>query len=608
MPGIVGIIANRSDEDHSRMLNTMIEPVRREPFHTTGTCFEKRLGTALGWVSDKSSHAGAMPVWNERNDVFLVFVGENFAKPAIKAGLAIRGHEPTADDATQLLHLYEEQGIKFLNRINGWFSGVLVDLRQSRVILFNDRYGLRRIYYHESDDTFYFSSEAKSLLKILPRLRSLDPRGLGELISLGCVLQNRSLFSGISLLPGASAWSFSPGQPARKEPYFQRSAWENQAPLDQNGFYDHLKETFTGILPEYLRNGRLVGMSLTGGVDGRMIMAWAASEPGTLPCYTFGGTYRECADVRLAKKVARLCGQHHQVIPVNGEFLKDFPALARRSVYASDGAMDVTGSAELYVNRIARQIAPIRLTGNYGSEILRGNVAFGPDELSDDLFEPALERQVEAAGETYAEERRCHPLSFIAFKQVPWHHYSRFSLEQSELMPRSPFLDNKLVALMYRAPRASVLSKEPSFRLIAEGNPALSRIPTDRGLRVPPIPVVTRARNFYQEFTARAEYAYDYGMPQWLARLDRIASPLRLERFLLGRHKFCHFRLWYRKPLAGYVREVLLDEGARVRQYVRPGVLQRVVSHHTAGRANYTCEIHRLLALELIHRELLELQ
>ena len=293
------------------MLNAMIEPLRRESFHTTGAYFEKRLGTALGWVSDKASHAGTMPVWNERNDVCLVFVGENFAKPASKAGPAIAGHKPNANDAAQLLRLYEEKGIKFLDRINGWFSGVLVDLRQSKVILFNDRYGLRRIYYHESDDTFYFASEAKSLLKILPGLRSLDSRGLGELISLGCVLQNRSLFSGISLLPGASAWSFSPGQPTKKVPYFQRSAWENQAPLDPDGFYDHLKETFTGILPEYLRNGQPVGMSLTGGVDGRMIMAWAASQPGTLPCYTFGGTYRECADVRLARKVANLCGQRH---------------------------------------------------------------------------------------------------------------------------------------------------------------------------------------------------------------------------------------------------------------------------------------------------------
>lgn len=597
MPGIVGIIARRTDEDHSRTLNAMIEPLLREPFHVAGTCLQKQMGTALGWVSDAASHADGMPVWNETNDVCLVFVGENFAKSPGKVDLE-----------TRLLHLYEREGLEFLQRINGWFSGVLVDLRQRKVVLFNDRYGLRRVYYHQSDDAFYFSSEAKSLLKIFPRLRRLDPQGLGELISLGCVLQNRSLFSGIALLPGASAWSFSPGRPASKDSYFRSSAWENQPPLDPDTFYDHLKQTFTGILPAYLRGDQPVGMSLTGGVDGRMIMAWAASQPGTLPCYTFGGSYRECADVRLARQVAGLCGQQHQVIPVNGEFVKNFPALARRSIYASDGAMDVTGSAELYVNHIARRIAPIRLTGNYGSEIIRGNVAFGPHKPSDNLFEPELERHVEAANQTYAEERRCHPVSFIAFKQVPWHHYSRFSLEQSELIPRSPFLDNELVALMYRAPRQSLLSKEPSFRLIAEGNAALSRIPTDRGLAFPPIPVVTRAHNLYHEFTARAEYAYDYGMPQWLAKLDRIAAPLRLERFFLGRHKFCHFRLWYRKPLAGYVRDVLLDEGARVRQYARPGALQRIVSDHTRGRANYTSEIHRLLALELIHHELLERQ
>src|SRR5206468_5989917 len=48
------------------------------------------------------------------------------------------------------------------------------------------------------------------------------------------------------------------------------------------------------------------------------------------------------------------------------------------------------------------------------------------------------------------------------------------------------------------------------------------------------------------EFLRKAEYAYDYGMPQWMARIDHLLLPLRLERLFLGRHKFSHFRVWYR--------------------------------------------------------------
>ena len=367
-----------------------------------------------------------------------------------------------------------------------------------------------------------------------------------------------------------------------------------------------LKATFKRILPRYFCGAQPVAMSLTGGLDGRLIMAWAGNPAKSVPCYTFGGSYRECADVQVAKRVALACRQRHHIIRVDSAFLGDFPRFARNAIHISDGAMDITGSVELYVNRIAREIAPVRLTGNYGSEILRGNVAFRPGRLKDGFFDPAFEEYVRAAATTYANEARCHPLTFIAFKQVPWHHYSRLSIEQSQLTIRSPYLDNDLVSLMYQAPPAVINSTEPSFRLIAEANPALSRIPTDRGLRFPPVPMATRLQNFSQQFTTRAEYAYDYGMPHWLAGIDRLLSPLRLERLFLGRHKFCHFRVWYRDHLAQYLKEVLLDPRTRSRPYLRGHRLEAMVKSHIAGRANFTSELHCMLALELIQRELIE--
>ena len=53
------------------------------------------------------------------------------------------------DNASYLVHLYEELGAGFLERVNGWFSGILVDLREKKVVIFNDRYGISRIYFHQ---------------------------------------------------------------------------------------------------------------------------------------------------------------------------------------------------------------------------------------------------------------------------------------------------------------------------------------------------------------------------------------------------------------------------------------------------------------------------
>ena len=53
---------------------------------------------------------------------------------------------------------------------------------------------------------------------------------------------------------------------------------------------------------------------------------------------------------------------------------------------------------------------------------------------------------------------------------------------------------------------------------------------------------MNRLKRHYHEFMAKAEYAYDYGMPQWLVRADRRLSALHLEKLFLIT-KFCHFRI-----------------------------------------------------------------
>jgi asparagine synthase (glutamine-hydrolysing) len=332
----------------------------------------------------------------------------------------------------------------------------------------------------------------------------------------------------------------------------------------------------------------------------------SSAAASALPCYTFGGPYRDCSDVTLARQVARLCGKTHQVISIDQRFLQEFASMAERAVYISDGEMDVSGSVELYANRFARQIAPIRLTGNYGSEVLRHNVAFKARPLSPSFFDPSFVVLGPQAAIAYAEEADMRRLSLIAHKQVPWHHHARLSVEQSQVTMRSPYLDNALVALAYQAPLGAETSTMPALRFVHDTAPSLARIPTDRGLKYEPAPLVTRLQHLFQEFTFRAEYAYDYGMPQWLARVDHAARQLRLERAFLGRHKFYHFRVWYRDALGPYLRDLLLDPRAASRPHVQAGALARLVNQHLAGTHNHTSELHQAVSIELMYRQFIE--
>jgi len=611
MPGIVGLITKMPRQRAEEELLRMVGAIRHETSYVTGTWIDESLGVYAGWTARQNSSSSVMPLCNEKGDVVLVFSGEEYPEPGITDRLRQRGHALAAGKASYLVHLCEEDPA-FPAGLNGRFQGLVADRNGKSVTLFNDRYGVHRIYYHESKEAFYFAAEAKAILEVRPELRVVDPRSLGEFISCGCVLENRTLFEGIHVLPPASAWVFRNASIERKGAYFDPKEWEDQTTLEPEAYYQEVREVFSRTLPRYFEGPEKIGMSLTGGLDTRMIMAWHKSPQGDLPCYSFGGMFRDCEDVLLARQVARNCGQSHEVIEVGKEFLSRFPHYAERTIFLSDGCAAVNRSSDLYANERATQIAPVRMTGNYGSEILRRGLAFKASEPPPGLFRPEFLSHVRQAKETYAKLIPGHPLSFIAFRQVPWHHYGLLALEQTQLSLRSPYLDNDLVRTAFRAPKTTLVKGSiftdagDCVRLVVDGDAALGRIRTDRGLGGNHGPLSRAITRVFLESTFKAEYAYDYGMPQWLAKADHLVSSAHLERLFLGRHKFNHFRVWYRDALSDYVREMLLDPRALSRPYLERNSVERMVRSHLSGTGNYTNEIHTVLTLELIHRVFLD--
>jgi asparagine synthase (glutamine-hydrolysing) len=602
MPGIVGLITKLPRAVAEQQLLAMVKCLRHEPFYNCGTWGDPEHGIYVGWVARRGSFADSMPVRNENGEISLFFSGEEFPDPDLKNTLRKRGHQFSNEASSYLVHRYEDEA-DFPKELNGRFHGLVSDGHKGVATLFNDRYGLQRLYYHESKDAFYFAAEAKAILKVRPELRATDPRGLGEFVASGCVLENRTLFPGIYLLPPGSAWIFRNGAVEAKNFYFEPKEWEEQEAFKPEEYYGHLRAAFVNNLPRYLNENERIGVSLTGGLDTRIIMAWHKAVPNSLPCYTFGSMYRDHEDVKLARGVARICEQPHQVITAGSEFLSQFAHYAERTTWLTDACVDLSRSPDLYVNERVREIAPVRMVGTYGSEILQHAVMFKATEPAPGVFEPLQAKIGEAIG-TYNTARVGHPVSFVAFRQSPWHHFGVLGLEQTQVAIRSPYLDNEFVKAVYRAPGPDsvAINSEARVQLILDGNPALAKFRTDRGIRGLNS-VFTRTA---LEFFFKAEYAYDMGMPQWMAQIDHVFAPLHLERIWLGRHKPFHFRVWYRDQLHDYVRQILLDKQALDRPYVSRAGVERIVNGHLRGNRNYTTEIHRLLSLELAHRLFVE--
>jgi asparagine synthase (glutamine-hydrolysing) len=601
MPGIVGLLSPRPPAECQRLVEQMLGCMQHETFYTSGSYSAPDLGVFAGWVALEGSFSDCQPILSERGDVALLFSGECFSRHATGVELDRSDHRRELDNAEWLVQLYEQRGDHFFTNLNGLFSGLLIDKRQRKVFLFNDRYGMERIYYHEHDDDLFFASEAKALLRILPQVRAFDNEGVAQVLTFGCTLESRTLFRDVYLLPGASLWTFE-GRQWTKNRYFAPATWESQPALPTDSFEAQFQETFRRILPCYFSRDSDLGISLTGGLDTRMIMAYRPKRIDPLACYTFGGE-ADTVDVRLAARVASACNLPHQVLRIGQAFLSQLPSLADRTVYITDGCLGICGAHEIYLNNQARALAPIRLTGNFGGEILRGVTTFKPVGLSATLFAPDVAQPV-SHGKHPSPSIRMHPVSFAAFREIPWLLFGLARAAQSQIITRTPFLDNDLVALTFQSPERLRRSPSPALRLIRQADAGLDRIPTDRGL-IPASPFLSLFSSFYCRTAFKLDYWLNEGMPHWLSPVEPHLARINTRPWPFGLHRYLRYPHWFRKELASYVRERLTDPQTQRSHLWNRTFLNQIAESHIAGRKNYVREIDTILTFAGIDRLLL---
>ena len=247
---------------------------------------------------------------------------------------------------------YAKSGSETLNELNGWFAGVIVDSESRRVSVFNDRYGLGRLYCYRNANTTILATTVRAIQLLVPETRSFCDQALADYLSCGCTLSNTTLFPHISILPPASVWEWSSGvEPAKSRFHSFESCADS--PLSLDAYNEAVVETFKDILPRYLNDVESVALSLTGGLDTRMILAWADSSLSALPCFTFTGMNRESRDASVARRVAATAGCDFSEIMVDERFLSRFEELAREAVLRAEGTVDVTGAVELFINQEA---------------------------------------------------------------------------------------------------------------------------------------------------------------------------------------------------------------------------------------------------------------
>jgi asparagine synthase (glutamine-hydrolysing) len=570
---------------------SMIESMRHEKFYTSGTrCFPE-IGVYCGWIAQQGSFAEAASAHAEGADVQLILAGE-----------CLRYGDTVSVDY-EFVHKYRGDPHAFVSKINGLFSGLLVDRRCGRSHLFTDRYASERIYYYEKGSTVYFASEAKALLCVLPETREFDEDGVAKYLTFGCTFDGVTLFKGIRVIQGGALWTFGKETGPSKSRYFVPEEWEQLDVLSKEDFEASLEDTLRRVLPSYLEPRKQIGVSVTGGLDTRMLMALLCEEGPRPVCYTYAGLEGETLDVRIGREVARACGCEHQVLRVDGKFLDWYGYFLDRTAYVTDGCAGALQAHEVYLTTQARQLAPIRLTGNFGSEILRSMSTFKPLQLPIRLFSQDTAEWVSAAAAS-RNSAAGHPVTHAAFEEVPWSLHGTVAAARSLVTFRTPYLDNELVKLAYRAPAASRMSSAASLELVRRANRKLATYPTDRAMKWQGRSPAHSMQRLFAELTFRLDYLHAEGLPGWLSPVEPILGTLS-KLGVLGRHKFLPYRSWYRQQLAPYLQSVLTDGHTRRMPYWNTNYLDTLAARHRDGTANHLREIGTVLTLEAVDRMLI---
>ena len=110
------------------------------------------------------SPAGRQPMSNEDGSIWITYNGEIYNFIALREELEQKGHRfKSSSDTEVVIHLYEELGIRCLEKLNGMFAFALWDRHKKTLILARDRIGKKPLHYALSNEGIVFASELKAL-------------------------------------------------------------------------------------------------------------------------------------------------------------------------------------------------------------------------------------------------------------------------------------------------------------------------------------------------------------------------------------------------------------------------------------------------------------
>lgn len=399
MCGIAGfVVPEQRGLDRAATLSAMCDAMIHRGPDSEGRFLEDEVALGMRRLAIVDTAGGQQPIFNEDGTVVVVFNGEIYNYPALRAELEARGHRfRTHADTEVLVHLYEERGPALAEALTGMFTFAIYDRTRKRLVLGRDRLGIKPLHLLQQGRTLLFASELKSLLAAPAAWPegfglTFDDEAVEALLTSFYVPGPGTIFNGIRRLNPATVGVFDVETGAwTEEVYWELAETRSHGLRDYDEATEALDALLGQVVEEHLLSDVPVGAFVSGGVDSGLVASYAAERySGRLQTFSVGfaeALYDETPD---AMELVRSLQTPHTLMHATFE---NMAAILPRIFRAMDEPFgDSSMLPTFLVCELASRQLKVVLSGDGGDEgfagytkhlieHVKGRLGFVPDAM-----------------------------------------------------------------------------------------------------------------------------------------------------------------------------------------------------------------------------------
>ena len=331
MCGIAGILNLKAPQPISYLdMSSMAGYLTHRGPNESGLYLDNWIGLAQTRLSIIDLSGGTQPIHNEDKSLWIIFNGEIYNYIELKNELINLGHKfYTNTDTEVLLHLFEQDGEKFLNKLNGQFALAIWDSKNEELFVARDRVGKKPLFYTIVKNRFIFASEIKAIFANDNVHREIDVQSLKQIFTFWTTIPGQTVFKGIKELPAGSFLTIKKGELRIKEFWdFGFTRPENLNNYKTDDIVEYAKDILYDSIKIRLRADVPVGTYLSGGLDSSGITSLVRNNFNN-KLMTFGIRFEDSSfdEGQFQKEmVSNLKVEHNEILATNsniGELLSD---------------------------------------------------------------------------------------------------------------------------------------------------------------------------------------------------------------------------------------------------------------------------------------------